>query len=111
MWDLFPNSPYLLETSFQPLQGKSYIEKKVFGREGANTKIYDTENNLITSTDGEYEHYKSIFQEYIEFPQDEKGNRYQAGVFFAYEGCGLAFRRGGQILDNMSKFVGHRIVD
>ncbi|HIO71249.1 MAG TPA: glutathionylspermidine synthase family protein [Campylobacterales bacterium] len=111
LWDLFPNSPYLLETSFKPLQGKSYIEKKVFGREGANTKIYDSNHNLITSTDGEYDHYKSIFQEYIEFPQDEKGNRYQAGVFFAYEGCGLAFRRGGQILDNMSKFVGHRIVD
>ncbi|MBD3801588.1 MAG: glutathionylspermidine synthase family protein, partial [Campylobacterales bacterium] len=35
------------------------------------------------------------------------GNRYQAGVFFAYEACGLGFRRGGEILDNMSKFVGH----
>ncbi|MBD3809710.1 MAG: glutathionylspermidine synthase family protein, partial [Sulfuricurvum sp.] len=35
------------------------------------------------------------------------GNSYQAGVFFAYEACGLGFRRGGKILNNMSKFVGH----
>ena len=27
--------------------------------------------------------------------------------FYAYEACGLGFRKGGVILDNMSKFVGH----
>jgi glutathionylspermidine synthase len=37
------------------------------------------------------------------------GNSYQAGVFFAYEACGLGFRRGEKILNNMSKFVGHII--
>ena len=57
-----------------------------------------------------YKNYKSIFQEYYEFPQDEFGNSYQAGVFFAFEGAGLGFRRGNKILDNMSKFVGHRLV-
>jgi glutathionylspermidine synthase len=39
-----------------------------------------------------------------------QGNKYQAGLFFAYESCGLSFRKGGEILDNMSKFVGHVIV-
>jgi glutathionylspermidine synthase len=109
LYDLFPDSPYLLETSFEPLFGKKYIEKKMFGREGANTKIYDEFGSIIKETDGEYGEFKSIFQEFIEFPKDENGEKYQAGVFFAYEGCGLAFRRGGDILDNMSKFVGHII--
>ena len=40
---------------------------------------------------------------------DENGNFYQAGVFYAYEACALGFRRGGKILNNMSKFVGHII--
>jgi len=111
LWDLFPDSPYLLETSFEPLVNKPQIEKKMFGREGANTKIFDKDGNLISKTDGEYDNYRSIFQEYIEFPKDSRGNKYQAGVFFAYEGCGLAFRRGGDIINNMSKFVGHRIVE
>ncbi|EJF06952.1 glutathionylspermidine synthase [Thiovulum sp. ES] len=107
LWELFPDSPYLLETSSEPLRGKKCIEKKVFGREGANVKIYDELGDLRFETGGEYGNYKSIFQEFIEFPKDENGAKYQAGVFFAYEACGLAYRRGGDVLDNMSKFVGH----
>ena len=109
LYELFPNSPYLLETSFEPLENKKFIEKKMFGREGANTKIYDEVGELLEEHGGEYENYQSIFQEYIEFPKDEKGDKYQAGVFFAFEGCGLAFRKGGNILNNTSKFVGHII--
>jgi glutathionylspermidine synthase len=30
-----------------------------------------------------------------------------AGVFFAWEACGLGFRRGGAVIDDMAKFVGH----
>jgi glutathionylspermidine synthase len=110
MYDLFPDSPYLLACSFEPLNNIKQVEKKVFGREGSNTKIIQEDGTIDIQTQGEYEHYKSIFQEFVEFPKDDKGNYYQAGVFFAYESCGLAYRRGGKILDNMSKFVGHRLV-
>ena len=105
--DLFPDSPYLLKTSFEPLQGTAYVEKRMFGREGANVRIVDASGNVTDSNDGPYGNFKPVYQEYVEFPQDAHGNRYQAGVFFAYEGCGLGFRRGGTILNNMSKFVGH----
>ena len=107
LYDLFPDSPYLLPTAFEPLQGDRYIEKKVFGREGDNCIIYDSSGSIINEKGGEYDHYKSIYQSFIDLPQDENGLYYQAGVFFAYESCGLGFRRGGQILDNMSKFIGH----
>ena len=108
--DLFPDSPYLLKTSFEPLQGIKQVEKSVFGREGANTAIVDENNQLVEKTDGPYDNYKKIYQEYVEFPKDVHGKKYQAGVFFAYEACGLSFRKGGEIMDNMSKFVGHVIV-
>jgi len=111
LWDLYPNHPLLLETDFEPLKGKAQVEKKIFGREGENTIIVDENENIIEERDGEYGEFASIFQEYIELPKDSKGNSYQAGVFFAYEGCGLGFRRGGLILDNYSKFVGHRVVE
>ena len=107
--DLFPDSPYLLEASYEPLVSKAYVEKKVFGREGANVSFVEADGSVSAQTDGEYGHYKSVYQEAVEFPQDEVGNYYQAGVFFAYEACGLGYRRGGKILDNMSKFVGHKI--
>lgn len=107
--DLFPDSPYLLQTSYEPLQNRAYVEKKVFGREGANTKFVNADGSIAAQTEGEYGHYKSVYQEAVDFPQDAQGNYYQAGVFFAYEACGLGYRRGGKILDNMSKFVGHMI--
>ena len=109
LYDLFPNSPYLLKTSFEPLEC-AYVEKKVFGREGANTKIVNSSGIVTDELGGEYENYKSVYQEYVPLVEDNSKNSYQAGVFFAYEACGLSFRRGGKILDNMSKFVAHRIV-
>jgi len=109
LYELFPDSPYLLKTSFEPLQDIKQVEKPVFGREGANTKIMDAEGSVIAKTAGPYENYKKVYQEYVQFPKDIHGAKYQAGVFFAYEACGLSFRKGGEILDNMSKFVGHVI--
>lgn len=109
--DLFPDSPFLLRSSFEPLDGVPQIRKKLFGREGANMTILDNNGSVIQETDGPYGDYKNLYQEYIEFPQDAAGNRYQAGVFYIWESCGLGFRRGGRILDDMSKFVGHRVID
>jgi glutathionylspermidine synthase len=109
LWDLYPNHPLLLETSFEPLVGKKQVEKRCFGREGANTKIINSDGSIDQETLGDYEGHKAIYQEFVEFPKDLNGNYYQAGVFFAYEACALGFRRGGKILNNMSKFVGHII--
>ena len=111
LWDLYPNHPLLLETSNEPLKGKKYVKKPVFGREGANVSIYDENGAQIASSDGEYDSNKAIYQEFYEFNQDERGESYQAGVFYAYEACALGYRKGGKILDNYSKFVGHFIKD
>ena len=110
LWDLYPNHPLLLETSFEPLKNKKQVEKMCFGREGSNITIVNKDNSLDLKTDREYENFKPIYQEYVEYPQDSNGNYYQAGLFYSYEACGLGFRKGGKILDNMSKFVGHIVL-
>ncbi|PIE00808.1 MAG: glutathionylspermidine synthase [Thiothrix nivea] len=109
LYELFPDSPYLLETRLEPLQGRKQVSKTMFGREGANTAIYDPQGKVLKAVPGEYDNYSKIYQAFAEFPQDEEGRSYQAGVFFAWEGCGLGFRRAWDIHDNMSKFVSHRI--
>lgn len=111
LYDLFPDSPYLLETSFEPLENQKQVEKRLFGREGANTKIIEADGTVSHQTEGEYEHHKAVYQAFAEFPKDSEGSSYQAGVFFAYEACGLGYRKGGVVLDNMSKFVGHIITN
>ncbi|MDQ7042900.1 MAG: glutathionylspermidine synthase family protein [Sulfurimonas sp.] len=62
--ELYPDSPYLLDVSFENFEGA--VERTVFG-EGE-----------------EYNNFKKIYQE----PSDDL---YNAKVFFAYEACGLSF--------------------
>ncbi|MBD3790207.1 MAG: glutathionylspermidine synthase family protein [Campylobacterales bacterium] len=109
LWDLYPNHPLLLESSFEPLKGRKQVRKPVFGREGGNVAIID-ENGMITEeASGEYQNHKMLYQAYTNLPEDNQGQSYQSGVFYAYEACALGFRKGGKILNNMSKFVGHII--
>jgi len=106
LWQLYPNHPLLLESSFEPLSTAKQVQKPVFGREGESIRIL--ENGAVTSGgEGDYDNHKMVYQAYTPLPQDSQGKCYQAGVFFAYEACGVGFRKGGQILNNMSKFVGH----
>lgn len=114
LWELYPNHPLLLETRSQSILGKTCVEKVLFGREGANVRIVSPSGTTETSTEGEYFEQNTVFQEYTEFIKDDAGNsraafRYQAGVFFAGEACGLGYRRGGKILDNKAQFCGHLI--
>ena len=107
LWDLYPNHPLLLESSFEPLEGQKQVKKPIFGREGGNVSILDENASELESVDGDYANHKMLYQAYTELNTDANGDSYQAGVFYAYEACGLGFRKGGKILDNMSKFVGH----
>ncbi len=109
LWEIYPNHPLLLATTDQAPAGKASVRKVLFGREGANVEILDTNGTVSEQAEGEYGEQAVIYQEYTEFPADAQGNRYQAGVFFAGEGCGLGFRRGGRILDNSAQFSGHLV--
>ncbi len=97
-----------LDIVFSEADGKSPY--KIFKEHNRSTKgIEDYDNSLDIKTNGVYENGKPTYQEYVEFNKDNQGNYYQAGVFYAYEACGLGFRKGGKILDDSSKFVGHII--
>jgi len=111
LWDLYPDHPLLLETSTEPLEGRSCVAKPVFGREGESIRILDEYGSVLEGGNGDYDNHKMIYQAYTELPTDEEGNSYQAGVFYAYEACGVGFRKGSRILNNMSKFVGHMVSD
>lgn len=108
LWDLYPNHPLLLESSFKPLN-KKMVKKPFLGREGSNITILDKDMNILQSTDGEYDNQNFVYQEFYDFNSDNEGYKYQAGVFFAYEASGLGFRKSKNIIDNYAHFVGHII--
>jgi glutathionylspermidine synthase len=111
LWDLYPEEPLLLETSFKEPIGRSnypFVQKVILGREGANVAIFDDIGIPEEVRSGEYEHQNSVFQAYATLARDREGYFYQSGVFFAYEACGLGFRRSPhKIIDNGAQFVGH----
>ena len=45
LWDLYPNHPLLLQSSFEPLDGKKQVKKPFLAREGANVSIINSSNN------------------------------------------------------------------
>jgi glutathionylspermidine synthase len=108
--EMFPESPYLLRAENGPLDRVDQVRKPMFGREGANVALLSAAGEVEEQVPGPYGHHKVIYQERARYPVDAAGNQYQAGVFFAWEACALGFRRGGPILNDQAKFVGHLIV-
>jgi len=110
LWDLYPNHPLLLETSFDPLPNQKQVAKPIFGREGESVSILNADGSTNEKIDGDYDSHKMIYQAYTQLPTDQSGDSYQAGLFYVYESSAIGFRKGGLILDNMSKFVSHIVV-
>ena len=104
LWKAYPHHPLLLETSLEPIAGK-YIRKPFFGREGQNMQVVD--QKIIDEKQGEYGQQKVVYQAWVDLPQDDQGNFYQAGVFWAGEGCAIGLRREKGIITNLSQFLPH----
>jgi glutathionylspermidine synthase len=111
LWDLYPNDPLLLEASLEEPIGRQnypFVQKVILGREGSNVTVYDGIGLPVEVREGEYEGQACVYQAYAELAQDGQGMYYQSGIFFAYEACGLGFRRSPRrIIDNGAQFVGH----
>lgn len=112
-WNRFEGHPLLLACSMEEPVGRHhypFVEKVVLGREGSNVAIFSREGIPTAVRDGHYGDQQKVYQQLAELARDEQGFVYQAGVFFAYEACGLGFRRSkNPIIDNAAQFVGHLV--
>ncbi len=106
LWKAYPYHPLLLETDLSPISGK-YIRKPYFGREGQSVEVVD--RVPVTKIAGEYDEQQQVYQRWVDLPEDSKGYQYQAGVFWAGEGCAIGFRREKGIITNLSQFVPHLV--
>jgi len=113
LWELFPDDPAILEATFKEPIGRTdfpFVQKVFFGREGSNVSLHDAIGLPTEVRNGDYNKQPNIYQALADLAQDESGQYYQAGVFFAYEACGLGFRRSPRrIIDNGAQFVGHLV--
>ena len=110
LWEMFPDSPYLLPASFSPLEG-DYVQKPIHSREGSNVRI--VRNGIEqTKTNGPYDEQFSIYQQLAAIPNF--GGRYPIVGSWVVNGwsCGIGIREDSSLITgNLSRFVPHRMVD
>lgn len=71
LFQLFPECPYLLRTSFEltgALREQGWVSKPIVGRCGANIRIFDREAGLVEETAGAFHRQDQIYQELHRLP-------------------------------------------
>ena len=109
LWEMFPQSEYLLPTYLDgPRDMLQYVKKPIFGREGANISIVGAEGEA--SLPGTYGREGFVWQGFAPLP-DFGGNRPIIGSWIVdAEPVGIGIRESdGPITGNLSRFVPHAI--
>ncbi len=105
LYELFPDSPYLLPAAFEPI-GDSYVRKPILAREGANVAIVRN-NQIVYETEGDYgEPY--VYQRL--FPLVDFGGNFPILGSWMVNGyaCGMGIREDvSPVTGNTSRFVPH----
>ena len=107
LYELFPDSPYLLPASFTPLPAAWQIRKPLHGREGANMTVFDDLGAVVHATPGPYGG-PFVYQAYCPLPHFD-GNYPVIGSWLVNGfACGIGIREdAGLITSNRSRFVPH----
>lgn len=110
LYELFPDSPYILPCYFDEPKGlKSYVKKPIYSREGANITIVEGGETRI-ETPGEYGEEGFVYQELSQLPVFD-GNCLVIGSWLINQkAAGMGIRESkGLITDNFSRFIPHLI--
>lgn len=72
LWEMFPNHPNLLNSSFTltpELEATGYVVKPIVGRCGANISVVSNSAEVITETDGKFDSQTNIYQQFFALPR------------------------------------------
>lgn len=110
LWDIFPDHPLLLEAyigNSGPMT--SYVQKPLFGREGANIRIV---GEAREETGGEYGAEGFVYQRYHALPDFEGRHALVGSWMVGDHARGMGIRESdGLITTNLSRFVPHIFVE
>ncbi len=107
LWQLYPDSEYLLPAYFEEHDLKDYVKKPILSREGANIEMVK-HYGIVEKTSGEYGAEGFIYQQLFELP-DFDGNYPVIGSWIiGQEPAGMGIREADNLItDNKSRFVPH----
>jgi len=114
LWELFPDSPYLLPAYLDgPRDLMSYVKKPILAREGANVEVHAPGQTITAQEQREcYGAEGHIYQGYAELPVFEGWHPVLGAWVVDGEPAGMGIRESSSpITDNGSCFVPHVIED
>lgn len=105
LWEMFPQSPYLLPASLEPLEG-DYVRKPTLAREGANVQTV-VGGRVVSETEGIYPG-PWVYQKLHPMPKFD-GNYAVVGSWMVNGyACGIGVREDATpITQDTSRFVPH----
>jgi glutathionylspermidine synthase len=110
LWELFPESPYILECYTEAENTlKDYVRKPLLSREGANVQIYKN-GYIAEQTRGEYGAEGFICQALFEIPKFTGRTPIIGSWIINQEAAGIGVRESSRaITENTSCFIPHLI--
>jgi len=110
LYEMFPDSPFLLPASFEPIDG-NHVVKPVHAREGANIRVV-IDNQVKLETDGPYGDGPRVYQQLA--PIKSFDGRYPIIGSWVINGwaAGIGIREDSTLVTgNTSRFIPHRMAD
>lgn len=114
LFDLFPDSPYVLPCYLSRPESGLFCKKPVYSREGHNVSVLEIRNweerVRLAETEGDYNQGAYVYQEYVE-PTAYSGRYPVIGSWVVGgEPAGIGIRENRtEITGNLSEFVSHII--
>jgi glutathionylspermidine synthase len=112
LWELFPESPYLLPASMdlaETLTWDAYVRKPLLSREGANVTVTMFDQTLVESQ-GDYGEEGYVYQAMASIPNFDGRHPVIGSWIIGQEAAGIGIRESKRIItDNLSQFVPHVI--
>lgn len=114
LFELFPDSPYILPCYLSRPQQGMFCKKPIYSREGHNVSVVEikdwNETPLVKETEGDYNTGGYVYQEYVK-PTVYDGRYPIIGSWvIGGEPAGIGIRENRmEITDNLSEFVPHII--
>lgn len=113
LYELFPDSPYILKCKNSPVDlDNNYAKKPIFSREGANITLVKDGQLLEMSPDEGYGEEGFIYQELVDIPEYDGKYPIIGSWVIGGEAAGMGIREtSSRVTDNLSEFIPHIIED
>lgn len=110
LYEMFPDSEYLLPASFTPLE-QDHVVKPIHAREGANIRIV-RDGHVRLKTDGPYDENFSVYQEIASIPSQQGKTPVIGSWVINGEASGIGIREDDtMITSNRSRFIPHYFIE